>query len=153
MDRWLTSFVRCTQHAHTGISLAVVSGDSLLTSLHAARAVGMVGRPRKGKGSRARSALVLDVDDRDDGGKKKGKGKGKRRALGWFLAPTPTQKRMQQQKKQEKGRKHMARYFPERIPALAGKYDLCTGGPALQAALARGGGIDKRCVGWEERRT
>jgi magnesium-transporting ATPase (P-type) len=128
----------------------VVSGDSLLTSLHAARAVGMVGRPRKGKGSRARSALVLDFDDRGDGGKKRGKGKGKGRALGWFLAPTPTQKKKQQQQQQQ-GRKHMARYFPDRIPALAGKYDLCTGGPTLQAALTRGGGIDKRCVrcvGW-----
>lgn len=121
--------------------MAVVSGDSLLTSLHAARAVGMVGRPRKGKGSRARSALVLDFDDAEE----KGKGKGKLRALGWFLAPTPTVKKQQQQRQGEgRRRKHMAWYFPERVPALAAKYDLCAGGPALQAALARGGGIDQR---------
>jgi hypothetical protein len=172
----------------TGLAVSVVSGDSLLTSLHAARAVGIVGRPRqplssrkgkKGKG-KARAALVLDFDEAEGHGgggsssssskkaRKKGKGKGKgSTGLAWFLAPTPHQQHQHQQQQQqhpqqqheEEGRgqrqkkprrARMADYFPEHVPTLAAKYDLCAGGPALQAALAHGGGIGRRCGrgGW-----
>lgn len=139
------------------MALAVVSGDGLLTSIHAARSVGMVGgpknrRPAKGKkkGSvRARSALVLDFDGGKEGDSSSISSSAP--ALAWFLAPTPD--KQQQQLAGTGRRKRMANYFPERIPALAAKYDLCAGGPALQAALTHGGGggggIGRRyaCVG------
>lgn len=134
------------------MALAVVSGDGLLTSLHAARTVGMVGgrrRRHKGKGKgkgKARTALVLDFDEEEDEGSSSSSssikaGKGRRPpALAWFLAPTAVTGTAARRRR----RKRMANYFPETIPALASKYDLCAGGAALQAAMAQGGGIGRR---------
>ena len=161
-------------HHTPGLAVAVVSGDSLLTSLHAARAVGIVGGPRAGKGKgkknkkkKGRTVLVLDFDTDDAAApaaaaaaaaaaplRAKGRGK-KGPGLAWFLAPRPHhhhhhhhhQEQLQQQQ-QGKRRQRMANFFVDhRLAALGAKYDLCAGGPALQAALARGGGIGQRCAG------
>jgi cation-transporting ATPase 13A1 len=138
------------------MSLCVLSGDSLLTSLAVAREVGMVeGEGGREEGGRKRAVVLEEEEEEEEvveegmtkkGKKKKGKrGKKNKNRLAWFLAPSPHSSSSSSSSSASSSlppspkKRRIAAYNPASLPRLALKYDLCAGGKALSEALKEGG--------------
>jgi manganese-transporting P-type ATPase len=118
------------------IAVSVVSGDALLTTVHVARATGVLG----GAGRNVTGTDLRDLSRAPKRGKFKSKrpargghdvavlgewGSGGEKALAWLSKDR---------------RVRLAPFVAAQVPALSERFDLCVEGPALRRALERGGG-------------
>lgn len=119
-------------HLHrAGVETAVVSGDSLLTSLHVAREVGIV---RDGKSSLRLSGKDLKKSLKSGALKAASRRSSSREvAVLDFWGEEGQKKRLAWVS--EDGKRRLAGFAGRKVGRVAEKYELCTSGKALAAAL------------------